>query len=159
MNVCVKRTLFHNCLFNITLSINEDFELWTRIISKSNVDVIAVPASLYLVTTPEVVGQATFDLLDGMNKAQEIMKANLNMKELVPSSFWKERSKGILLRRIRIYEADVKQSGFINSILKFLVSYPAESVNKSLLVTLVYNLPGGQLLKSLVAKIKSQGVD
>ena len=159
MNVCVKRTLFFNSLFNITLSINEDFELWTRIISKSNVDVIAVPESLYLVTTPEVVGLATLDLLNGMDEAQEIMKANLAMKKRVSPSFWKQRSKGILLRRIRIYDTDEKQNYLILSILKFLVYYPSEPVNKSLLVTLLYNLPGGQLLKSLVAKTKRQGVD
>ncbi|MFT5280388.1 MAG: glycosyltransferase involved in cell wall biosynthesis [Bacteroidia bacterium] len=156
MNVCVRRTLFSGNLFNVALSINEDFELWTRIISKSNVDVIAVPESLYLVTTPEIVGQVTFELLAGMDEAQEIMKANVVMKKWVSSSFWKHRSKGILLRRIRVYEANPTERGLISAILNFLFSYPTDPINKSLFVILLYNLPGGQLLKSLVASIKRQ---
>jgi len=63
------------------------------------------------------------------------------------------------LRRIRLYEKDGDKTSLVFAILKFLSSYPTETVNKSLLVTLLYNLPGGQLLKSLVAKTKTQGVE
>ena len=159
MNVCVKRSLFNDDLFNLSLHINEDFELWTRIISKTKVDVIAVPESHYLVTTPETVGEATTELLDGMQQAQRVMRENSLLDKYVPQLFWKQRTKGILLRRIRLYEKDGDKTSLVFAILKFLSSYPTETVNKSLLVTLLYNLPGGQLLKSLVAKTKTQGVE
>lgn len=158
MNVCVKRTLFNNQLFNISLSINEDFELWMRIISSTNVNVVAVPESLYLVTTPEIVGEASTELLDGMQQAQEIMRKNTLLKQ-IPSSYWKQRTKGILLRRIRLYEKDANRTDLTSAILKYLVSYPSEPVNKSLLVTLLYNLPGGEMLKKLVAVTKTQRVE
>lgn len=157
MNACIKRKHFSNCLFNEELSINEDFELWIRIICEKNIDVKAVPQSHYLVTTPEIVGEVTIELLDGMLQVQDILKHNPVVAERIAKSFWKERSKGILLRKIRIHENSNK-SALVSSILKFLVFYPLETVNASLAVMLLYNLPGGHLLKSLVAKTKSRGV-
>lgn len=156
MNVCVKRGLFTGNLFNTDLSINEDFELWTRIICAKNINVIPVPKSLYLVTTPEVVGETTIDLLNKTTQAQQIMKANTVMAERVPSSFWKQRFKGVLLRKIRIFEKHGERWNLVFSIMKYIVLYPNEQANKSLLVSLLYNLPGGGLLKKLVASIKGK---
>ena len=158
MNTCVKRALFINNLFNTDLSINEDFELWTRIICAENVDVVAVPESLYLVTTPEVVGETTIELLNQTMHVQQIMKRNPLISQRVPSSFWTQREKGLLFQKIRLYEKHEDRRNLVHSILKYLSSYPTELVNKSLLVSLLYNLPGGRLLKRLVAKTKSQGV-
>lgn len=158
MNVCVKRSHFSDCCFNEGLSINEDFELWTRMICAKNIDVVAVPQSQYFVTTPEIVGRTTIELLDGMLRAQIMMKTNLAMAERVSPVFWNQRSKGILLQRIRLHE-DSDRWALIRSILKFLIFYPKESVNASLAVMLLYNLPGGRLLKKAVAKTKHRGVE
>ncbi len=157
MNACIKRDHFSKCRFNEELSINEDFELWIRMICENDLDVIAVPESHYLVTTPEVVGEMTFDLLEDMLEVQEGLKRNPLVSKRIATSFWDQRSKSILLRKIRVLER-TDGSGLGKHILQYLLSYPKEPVNSSLAVMLLYNLPGGGLLKSLVAKIKSLSV-
>ena len=150
MNVCLRRTLFEGCLFNEGLSFNEDFELWTRIICHKNLAVSDVPKSHYLVTTPESLGKTTISQLDGMVRAQKIMMSNPVVAARIEGFFWRKRTKSMLLLRIRAYEEMDNSAGLILSILRFLISYPSEKNNKSLLVTLLYNLPGGSVLKRLI---------
>lgn len=154
MNSCVRRSYFTDNRFDSNLSINEDFELWLRIICSNSIHVKAVPKSIYYVTTPEIVGLTSIGLLKEIEITQRIIRSNSCVNQTIPKSFWETRKKSILLRKIRAYESIGQYWNMsINTIL-FVFEFPNEKVNSSLLVSVLYRIPGGGFLKRLVALLK-----
>lgn len=154
MNACVKKELFREDLFDPSLEINEDFELWMRIICSRSLNVQAVPESCYLVTTPEVVGRKTLKMLDSIEHVQQQMQQNPCIRRAVNEAFWQNRLKGIRYSRIRSAKAEEQTGKWVICVLKFIARYPTEKANAALLVELVRSVPGSQNIGSFFSVLK-----
>ncbi|MCB9190193.1 MAG: glycosyltransferase family 2 protein [Flavobacteriales bacterium] len=154
MNVCVRSNLFSKNLFNASLSMNEDYELWTRIICQNSLEVVAVPNSEYYATTEEPFGRLESNSIDGMIHAQRIMQQNPCVQSAIPTDFWINRAKGFRLNKARALKLEQKHWSYFFSSTLFALKHPQEKVVPSLLLDAVYGLPGGKLLRWAVKTAK-----
>jgi glycosyltransferase involved in cell wall biosynthesis len=154
MNVCASRSLFSNNLFNITLSMNEDYDLWTRIICQNSLEVVAVAESEYYASTEEPFGRFDSSSINGMFHAQRVMKKGGCVRKAIPKQFWANRIKGLRLNKVRALRLEDKRWSFLMSSILFVLRYPAEKVVPSLIVAAIYGLPGGGLIKRVVKIMK-----
>lgn len=159
MNVCINKSLFADCRFNESIHINEDFELWSRIICRNKIGVSAVPESHYLVTTPEVVGELSNSELNKILATQTLIRKNECLEKYVPRRFWKKRTESLQYRLTWNLILSGNRYEVLKSATRFLMKYPSHPARKSLIVALLYALPGGLLLKKLVASINGINVE
>jgi len=155
--VCIHASAFKSDKFNPKLSINEDFELWARISLKH--PVFSLPQrTANLRVHDENTSKTVEDYVTPQYQVFQLLLGNLEIRKQLSRKFISDRKKSFRIWFIRLYEKQGVRSKLIRAIVLFLIRYPFDRGNSALIVTLFYNLPGGHLLKSLVAKTKSRGV-
>ncbi|HAP70473.1 MAG TPA: hypothetical protein DCR04_12255 [Flavobacteriales bacterium] len=157
--VCIHHTILKEIQFDAELYINEDIELWARIAAASYpvVEVATYTAKLRVHegNTQNVVK----DNISPRIKAFAKLLGNTEVRKNLSSVFIRNNKRGFSELEIRSLENTKQRWLLSRKLILFLIKYPEAPRNTAKVVTLLYNLPGGQLLKSLVAKTKRQGVD
>ncbi len=151
--VCVHRTILDKHKFNPQLFINEDLELWARIAAENQVLPVESNTALLRVHP----GNTMTSEKDSVSPRIEVFELQLNNPQLrsqMSPAFIKNRKRRFHDLLIRQLERDNNRWALITEILKFLFRYPNQPGNKSKIVTLIYTMPGGHLLKHIVQSSK-----
>ena len=147
--VCLSRQVAEKHMFDPSLFINEDVELWARIASEYPiVDVQEHTAKLRVHS-----GNTDKEVNDNVTpKEQAFSKilSNENVRRHLSEKFIRSKKRSLHELRIRHLERAADRWGLIGSILSFVLKYPSTPRNSAKLVTLLYNLPGGSLLKHVI---------
>ncbi len=153
ITVAVHHSVLKQQRFNRELFINEDLELWARIVSElpiyyiDSVTAIAVQHDSNTTIT-------AMDSISPQKKAMALVFNNPKLQSSFSSSFKKRKLRGLLELTIRSNEQRGERWALIKNLLTFLILYPTTSNNKSKIVTLIYTMPGGHLLKHIVQSSK-----
>ena len=156
--VCIHHSILKEHQFDPELYINEDLELWARI-------AVSYPVKSVMKHTAKlrVHGGNTYNVVDDnisprINAFAKLL-GNAEVRKNLSAVFIRNKKRGFLELEIRHLENSRQQWLLNRKLITFLLKYPRMSRNSAKFIMLLYNLPGGQLLKSLVAKTKSQRVD
>lgn len=146
--VCVPKAVLLEDQFNPNLSINEDMELWGRI--TSNYPVISVEAAtaklrVHSGNTSAIVE----DAITPMKHVFELLINQPKVRNAISSAFIKDRKRGLDELTIRHFEAEGNRTKTILATLIFLLKYPTNTRNSAKLVSLLYQMPGGSIIKRL----------
>lgn len=153
-SVCVSRKILYKYQFNPALFINEDVELWARITSEFPV----LPVSGYTAKLRVHSGNTDKQSRDSILHLIYVFSSLLNnplVNEKLSVNFIRNKQRGLKELLIRHYQSTGQRTQLIRELLFFLIQFPEAPRNSAKLVTLIYNLPGGSLLKSLITSIKS----
>jgi glycosyltransferase involved in cell wall biosynthesis len=153
--VCIHHSILKEHQFDPELYINEDLELWARIaVSYPVKSVVKHTAKLrvHQGNTHNVVD----DNVSPRKNAFAKLLGNAEVRKNLSAVFIRNKKRGFLELEIRYLENTKQRWLLSRKLILFLLKYPKTSRNSAKFVILLYNLPGGQLLKSLVASIKSQ---
>lgn len=150
---CFSRTILDKHKFNTNLNINEDVELFARIVTEY--PLIRIPVSTVNVQIHNENTKAlSKDYITPQIKAMEIIFGNPKLKTAISEAFKKERRKNLIHQRIQ-HNFSVKNYAKMNGdILWFLWKHPRDKTSKSKLVQMLYHLPGGGLIQKLVKFLK-----
>ena len=128
--VSINHTILKELRFNTSLRINEDVEFFARVVAQSG-----------LIQIPVV----TVDVIIHPENTKGLVKDFVS-----PQIFFKN-----LHHQLINYYSDTEQFPAMNKeILRFLVSYPFDAGNKVKLVSLLYHMPGGEIIKSVIRRLK-----
>ncbi|MCF8464524.1 MAG: glycosyltransferase family 2 protein [Flavobacteriales bacterium] len=155
--VCVHHSILRKHNFRPELFINEDVELWARIAALHPVFAIAKHTAKLRVHGGNTIKQSKNSIAPRM-KAFAFILGNKEVAKRMSKSFIRDKKRGHHELLVRYHEQNGHRGALLREIVRFLLKYPQTPRNSAKLVTLLYNLPGGGLLKSLVAKTKRQGV-
>lgn len=157
--VCIHHTILKEIQFDAELYINEDIELWARIAAASYpvVEVATYTAKLRVHegNTQNVVK----DNISPRIKVFAKLLGNAEVRKNLSSAFIRNKKRGFSELEIRYLENTKQRWLLSGKLILFLIKYPRTPRNTAKFVSLLYNLPGGQLLKILVTKTRSPGVD
>jgi glycosyltransferase involved in cell wall biosynthesis len=151
--VCLTRAIAERFPFDPALFINEDVELWSRIASEYPVVEVKGHTAKLRVHS----GNTDKEVSDNVTpKAEAFSKilSNPSVAMHLSSNFVRNRKRSLLELRIRHLERVGNRMELINAILIFVLKYPRTPGNAAKLVTLIYNLPGGSLLKHVIQSLK-----
>lgn len=152
--VCIHRSIFEKHQFHPELFINEDLELWARIACEFPVQGINRHTAKLRVHG----GNTDKEFNDSVTPRMEAFEQLLNnprVRSHLSAAFIQNRQRSLNELLIRQYERNGQRWPLVKQLFLFLVRYPSNPRNSSKIVTLLYNLPGGPLLKRLIASIKS----
>lgn len=153
---CVHRALLKDNLFNPSLIVNEDVELFARIVSRSSlIKLEAYTVDFY------IHNQNTKSLfkeyITPQVKAFELMLAQPQVAQNISKAFKRERFRSLSHQLINQLNELGEFRKMNWAIVKHLVQYPSDAQNKSKLVMLLYHLPVlGALIKGLVRIVKKR---
>jgi glycosyltransferase involved in cell wall biosynthesis len=151
--VCIHHSILKQIKFNTSLAINEDVELFARIAAKNElfqIPQVTVDVSIHPGNTK---GQ-TKNYISPQIKAMQLIFGNVDLKDKISTAFKRETFRGLRHQLINHYN-NTGEYGLMNKeIMLYLLRYPFASGNKTKWVMLLYHLPGGLLLKSLVRKLR-----
>jgi glycosyltransferase involved in cell wall biosynthesis len=156
--VCVHRNAVSSNRFNANLFINEDIELWARIAAQFPVVSIPVFTAKLRVHAGNT-DKATADSITPRKHAFRTIMQNNSVRGRLSKSFIRNRKRGLDELQVRYYESTGQQASLVIESLKFIVKYPDNPQNAAKLVTILYNLPGGRMLKSVIAALKKMPVE
>ncbi|MDB4656140.1 hypothetical protein OAE48_04745, partial [Flavobacteriales bacterium] len=154
ITVAIPRDILSVQQFNPSLSINEDLELWARIVTTLPIVYIDEPTAVAVQHDSNTLDLTT----DSISPREDAMRLVFENQELHPyfsSEFKKRKLQGLLELRIRRDEEQENNWSLIKNILKFLWHYPAALRNSSKVVLLLYALPVGRILKRLIQGSKA----
>lgn len=151
--VCIHRDILQKYLFDPELYINEDVELWARIAAAF--PVVAVAAStaklrVHDANTDKVFNDNVTPRMQSFSKLLD----NPDVRSGLSKAFVNNRKRGLHELLIRQHHRMDHRGPLVWECLRFLLLYPAAPRNASKVVMILYALPGGRLLKSLIAKWK-----
>lgn len=144
--VCVPRSSLDEDKFNPSLSINEDAELWARI--TTNYPVVSIEESTAKLRVHS--GNTSALVEDAITPMREVFSLIIENKKVRPKlseAFVADRKRGFDELEIRNSEAKGSKLRTIRLIVKFLLKYPTNPRNSAKLVSLLYLLPGGSIIK------------
>jgi glycosyltransferase involved in cell wall biosynthesis len=155
-STCISTNILHQFRFREDLKINEDVELFSRIVS-------AYPLFQIPVSTVDFIIHA--ENTKGLNKnyispqidAMDIIFNNPLIKNSISESFKKNIYKNLHHQLINHYFENKDFLKMNVEIVRYLLLYPFDFQNKSKLVLLLYHLPGGVVLQKAVGLIKKKG--
>lgn len=141
--------------FNPDLRINEDVELFARIVAEY--PLIQIP----VVTVDFIIHEQNTRAQEGNYINTELRVMDLifhypDLKNRISSSFKRERYRSLYHQLINYLYASGEYGRMNVEIIRFLINYPGDIQNKSRIVLLLYHLPGGKLLQRVVQAIKSK---
>lgn len=151
--VCIHRDILKKNQFNPALFINEDVELWARIAARFplvSIDKHTAKLRVHSGNTDKEVK----DNVTPKMEAFELILSNPTVYNHLSPAFIMKRKRSLDELQVRYYEESNQRWRLIVALFLFLIKYPNTPRNASKMVTLVYNLPGGGLLKSLIARTK-----
>lgn len=139
--------------FNETLSVNEDLELFVR---------LAVTCKIYTIfeytAVMRITGENTSDyqkdFFEQHIRAVTLLRVNRKTRPYVSRKFVSDRIRTVREWKIRQLEKNGSRWLLILHLIRFLILYPTTPRNSAKLVTLIYNLPFGNLIKAYVRKRK-----
>lgn len=146
-------SIFQQFLFNEKLKINEDVELYSRIVSAfplSQVPISTVDVHIHNENTKSL----NRDYISPQIAAFKIICSSPITKNKISSSFKRNRFKQLRHQLINHYYESSDFCKMNIEIIRFLCLYPFDSQNKSKFVLLLYHLPGGNILRNIVGFIK-----
>ncbi len=151
---CIHAQITETLKFNTGLNINEDVELFARVAGKY--DIVQIPVvTIDLNIHDENTRGVIKDVVSPQIKAMKIIFENPQLKPKISANFKRQVFRSLYHQLINTY-SDLGESGKMNSaIVRFILNYPFDLTNKSKLVLLLYHLPGGSVIKSLVQKSKA----
>ncbi len=149
--VCIHRSILEEHRFDPQLFINEDIELWARIASQYPVVAVDGRTAKLRVHDGNTDKEHADSVTPRMKAFEQLMK-NPKVRQQLSKAFILKRKKSLHELLVRQHERNGQRWPLVKELLLFLVRYPSSPRNSAKLVTLVYNLPGGPLLKRLMAK-------
>lgn len=149
ITVAIPRETLNTQKFNPTLSINEDLELWARVVAELPI-LYVDEATAVAVQHGSNTLHLTEDSITPRMEAMNLVFTNDALKPYYSNEFKMRRKQGLLELRIRANEAQNQRWSLIKNITKFLILYPTALRNRSKLVLLFYALPGGSILKRII---------
>lgn len=156
--VCVKLEILKTHQFNHSLMINEDVELWARIACTFPVHSISENSAMLRVHSGNTSNWAP-NIVAAQAKAFSLILANPSTKTKLSRKFVSRRLRGLHELRIRQLEHSNQQAKLCFSLIVYLLKYPGSPRNLSKIVLLLYNLPGGKLLRRLISNVKSKSLN
>lgn len=150
---CFSRTILDKHKFNTNLNINEDVELFARIVTEY--PLIRIPVSTVNVQiNNENTKALSKDYITPQIKAMEIIFGNPKLKTAISEDFKKERRKSLAHQQIQYLATTQNKAALRKKSLAFILRYPTDTTLKEKLVFVVYNLPGGRFIQSLIRSLK-----
>jgi glycosyltransferase involved in cell wall biosynthesis len=149
ITVAIPRETLSTQKFNPALSINEDLELWARIVADLPilyVDEATAVAVQHDSNTLDLTDDSVTPRMEAMN----LVFTNENLKPYYSNEFKNRKRQGLLELRIRANEVQNESWTLIKNLIKFLILYPRALRNRSKVVLLFYALPGGSILKRFI---------
>lgn len=151
---CIHQSILQKHVFNNGLRINEDVELFARIAGEY--EIVQVPeVTVDFIIHSENTRALEKDMITPQIKAMEIIFSNPALAGKISEGFKKQRIRNLRHQLINYYDRSKQFTKMNTEIIRFLLSYPCDYQNKSKIVLLLYNLPGGRLLQKLIGKLKS----
>ncbi len=152
---CIHKGILTEYGFNPELNVNEDIELFVRILSKY--PLVRVNAYTMLM---HIHGGNTKFIDDGLWKKQfhvaNLIFGNPKVKKYIQPSFEKEYMLSLSRRAINYYLDRDDLAKARNYMWYYVTQAPNDSRSKSYRLLLLYSLPGGGLLRKLVAWLKKK---
>jgi len=151
--VSINHTILKELRFNTSLRINEDVEFFARVVAQSGLIQIPV-VTVDVIIHPENTKGLVKDFVSPQILAMKTIFQNPTLKNRISDSFKRKVFKNLRHQLINYY-SDTEQFPAMNKeILRFLVSYPFDAGNKVKLVSLLYHMPGGEIIKSVIRSLK-----
>ncbi|MGB1317428.1 MAG: glycosyltransferase family 2 protein [Flavobacteriales bacterium] len=148
--VTIHRSLLNEHVFDPSLFINEDLELWARIAAKHPVVEVKTNTAFLRVHQGNTA-TSTEDAVSPRIAVFNIQLATKSVREKLSDSFISKRQKGfheLLIRHLE--KTPNNRSKFIFQAARFILRYPTQPGNSAKLVSILYALPGGGILKRLI---------
>ena len=150
---CFSKTILNNHVFNTDLKINEDVELFARIVA--NFNLIQIPVSTVNVQIHNENTKAlTKDYISPQLKAIELIFQNPKLKHKISNQFKKEKRRNLDHQQIRYLAATDQRTKLCLKSLRFIFRYPNDPTMKEKIVFAIYNLPGGSLIQAIAQIVK-----
>ncbi|MFT4544897.1 MAG: glycosyltransferase involved in cell wall biosynthesis [Bacteroidia bacterium] len=152
--VAISRLIYLKYAFNPELYINEDLELWARIAAKYPVKTVNQNTAVLRVHS----GNTNSTEKDYINPRINVFKLQMRTPEVLAGlsdGFIRNRKQSLNELLIRHLESIESRWLFILQSLLFVVKYPSQPGNAAKLVSILYSLPGGSILKRLIQSSKS----
>jgi glycosyltransferase involved in cell wall biosynthesis len=146
--VCVEASLMKKNLFNPELFINEDVEVFARI-AAANPVVTINRFTAKLRVHDENTSKVVKDDITPRIIAFQTMLQNPSIRKQVSSKFEKRKMRGFRELLIRHHEAHSNRWSQLLETILFLLKHPNTPRNKAKLVSVLYLLPGGPIIKRL----------
>lgn len=156
--VCVHHAILKKHRFNPALFINEDIELWARIATEYPV----IGVEQHTAKLRVHAGNTHVEVEDDVSPRRDafsIMMANSDVRKELSTTFIRNRKRSLAELEIRYLDGTEQRGLLVKKLAVFLLKYPETSRNSAKMVSLLYNLPGGQVLKKLVAVTKTRSVE
>lgn len=151
--VCIHNSILKKYYFNTALRINEDVELFARIVTQHQLFQIPV-STVDVIVHNKNTKALEKNYITPQIEAMRIIFSNPLLKNKISTSFKKQRFQNLHHQLINYYIQTKEFSKMNKEIVRFLILYPSHFQNKSKIVLLLYHLPGGNFLRKLVAKFK-----
>ena len=152
---CLNRSITEQIKFNPALRINEDVEFFARVAAHFDlvqIREITVDFSIHDENTKGL----TKNYISPQVEAMKLIFENEELKGKLSGAFKVKIFKGLKHQLINHYSASGEYMLMNKEIVLFLLQFPFNPGNKTKWVLLLYHLPGGQLLKSMVGKLKGE---
>ena len=151
---CIHAQITQTIKFNTSLNINEDVEFFARVAGKY--DIVQIPVvTIDLNIHDENTRGNIKDVVTPQIKAMKIIFENPELKPKISAGLKTRIFHSLHHQLINTYY-DLSEYGKMNwAIARFIVNYPFDTTNKSKMVMLLYHIPGGSIIKSLVQKLKA----
>ena len=150
---CFSKTILNNHVFNTDLKINEDVELFARIVA--NFNLIQIPVSTVNVQIHNENTKAlTKDYISPQIKAIELIFQNPKLKNKISNPFKKEKRRNLDHQLIRYLAATDQRTKLCLKSLRFIFRYPNDPTMKEKIVFLAYNMPGGKWIQAIAQIVK-----
>ena len=153
--VSIHHAILKELKFNTSLNINEDVELFTRIAAKNQLIRIPVVTVDVFIHPDNTKGQ-TKDYIAPQIKAMKLIFREGELRNEFSCSFKRKILKKLYHQHINYYFQIGDFAKMNKGIMIFLFLFPFDPGNKTKIVSLLYNLPGGKLVKCVVQKLKSK---
>ena len=154
ITVAIPRDILSIQQFNPSLSINEDLELWARIVATLPIVYIDKPSAVAVQHDSNTL-ELSSDSISPREDAMQLVFKNEKLRPYFSPEFKKRKLQGLLELRIRRDEEQKNNWSIIKNIIKFLWRYPTAPRNSSKVVLLLYALPVGGILKRLIQGSKA----
>jgi hypothetical protein len=146
--VAIHHTLLKKERFDISIDVNEDLELWSRLTLLGPFEHIDEFTAVL-----RVHGQNTHDLIeDHIEQRLAVLKKQLDNRDIknrLSNSFIRNRKRSLKELLIRQHMKRQNRFPLIVETISFLCLFPLAKRNKSKLVTLLYAILGGRFLRRL----------
>lgn len=137
---CFSKTILNSHEFNTDLKINEDVELFARIVA--NFKLIQIPLSTVdFQIHNENTKALTIDYISPQLVATELIFNNTLIKNKLSTEFKREIIRNLRHQLINFYHESNESKKLIVEVSRFLLKYPRDWQNKSKIFMLLQHLP------------------